>query len=132
MATIGSWGKTLVFSTSDSRLLTFSGLSRTVSASWAAHSRIGKKDRSEFLRPDIQKITFTIVLDAMLGIRPRAMMDTLAKAVEKGIVNTLVIGGKKVGTNSWKIKSVSEAWDCVLQQGQLVRAKLNVTMEEYL
>ena len=55
-----------------------------------------------------------------------------AKAVEKGVVNTLVIGGKKVGTNSWKIKSVSEAWDCVLQQGQLVRAKLNVTMEEYL
>lgn len=132
MATIGSWGNALVFSTSDSRILTFNNFARTVSATWANHSRIGKKDRTEFVRPDLQEVTFTIVLDATLGVRPRTMMDNLATAVENGTVNYLVIGGKRVGSYCWKIKKASEAWDIFLQQGQLVRAKVSVTMEEYL
>jgi hypothetical protein len=96
------------------------------------HSRIGKKDRSEFIRADLQGVTFTMVFDATLGVRPRAMLDTLASAVENGEVNTLVLGGKRVGGNRFKIKKTTEAWDVVLQQGQLVRAKVDVTMEEYL
>ena len=132
MATIGTWGRTLVFSTNDSRILTFEKFSRTVSASWATHSRIGKKDRSEFIQPDLQGVTFTIELDATLGVRPRAMLDVLASAVESGEVEPLIIGGRRVGSSRFKIKKTSEAWDYVLQQGQLVRAKVNVTMEEYL
>ena len=132
MATIGSWGNVLVFSTSDSRILTFSGFSRSVSATWATHSRIGKKDRAEFVRPDLQKVTFTVTVDATLGVPPRAMLDSVAKAVENGTINPLVIGGKKVGNNRWRITSVSEAWDVFLAQGQLVRAKIDVTMEEYV
>lgn len=132
MATIGSWGTTVVFSTSDSKILTFKDFTRTVSSTWATHSRIGKKDQTEFLRPALQKITFTMELNALYGVRPRTIIDTLAKAVETGMVNTFVIGGKKVGTNQWKITDTSEAWDVVLDQGSLVKAKINVTMEEYL
>lgn len=132
MATVGSWGNTLVFSTSDSRILTFNNFSRTVSATWVNHSRIGKKDRTEFVCPDLQEVTFTMIFDATLGVRPRAMMDSLDAAIESGVVNPMVIGGKRVGSYRWKIKKASEAWDVFLQQGQLVRAKVNVTMEEYL
>lgn len=132
MATIGSWGSSLVFSTSDSRILTFSNFSRTVSATWSSHSRIGKKDRTEFIRPDLQAVTFSVTLDATLGVRPRTMLDNLASAIESGAVNPLVIGGKRVGNNLWKIKKASETWDVVLQQGQLVKAKVTLTMEEYL
>jgi hypothetical protein len=132
MATIGSWGTNLIFSTSDSRILTFSNFKRTVSSTWVTHSRIGKKDRSEFARASLQKVTFTMVLDATLGVKPRTMLETLESAVENGLVYPLVIGGKKVGQNKWKINSTSEAWDVLLAQGQLVRAKVDVTMEEYL
>lgn len=132
MATIGSWGNALIFSTSDNRILTFSDFSRTVSSAWATHSRIGKKDRSEFIRPELQKVTFEMVFDATLGVRPRAMLDNLAAAVESGTANTLVIGGKRVGINPLAIKSTSESWGIVLQHGELVRAKVSVTMEEYL
>lgn len=132
MATIGSWGNALIFQTSDTRILTFNNFKRTVSSSWANHSRIGKKDRSEFVRADLQGVTFTMVFDATLGVRPRAMLDALASAVENGEVNTLVLGGKRVSGNRLKIKKTTEAWDVVLQQGQLVRAKVDVTMEEYL
>lgn len=132
MATVGSWGNTLIFSVSDSRVLTFNDFSRTVSSSWSKHSRVGQKDRPEFLRPDLQKVTFTIDLLAELGVRPRSMIDTIARAVEAGTVNVLVIGGKRVGSGQWAITEASEAWDIFLSGGELVKAKVDITMEEYI
>lgn len=129
---IGSWGTSLVFSTSDEKILTFNRFSHAVSSVWTGHSRVGKKDRSEFIRPGLQTVSFQMVLNANLGVRPRTMLDILNKAVEQGEVNILVIGGKRVGVNLWKIKNISEAWDVVLQQGELVKATVQVSMEEYL
>lgn len=132
MASIGSWGTTLAFSTSDRRILTFNDFKRTVTGNWTNHSRVGLKDRSEFTRPGLQKVTFTMVLDATLGVRPRAMLDALAAAVERGTVAALVIGGKRVGSDLWKIIDTTEEWETVFTRGELVRAKVDVTMEEYL
>ena len=132
MATIGNWGEDIIFSTSDSRVLTFRDFSRTVSSSWANHSRVGLKDRSEFVRPGLQKIKFTMDLNALLGVKPRAALESLEAAVESGVVNTLVIGGKAVGSNRWKITETGEAWNVIYTEGELVKAKVDVTMEEYL
>lgn len=129
---IGSWGTALVFQTSDKRILTPTNLSRTVSSDWAMHSRIGLKDQPEFLRPSLQKITFDLELNAELGVPPRAMLQNLERYVERGTANTLVIGGKRVGKYYWRITSTSEAWQVLLNRGEMVKAKVTVTMEEYL
>ena len=52
--------------------------------------------------------------------------------MERGAVNTLVIGGRRVGRHRWKINSTSEAWNTILNGGELLRASVSVTMEEYL
>jgi len=129
---IGSWGKKIVFSVSDRKVLTFQDMTRTVSADWAAHSRIGLKDQVEYLRPALQKMTFTMELNAALGVRPRAMLDALAKCTEKGLVYPMVIGGRRVGRHKWRITNLSEAWETVLNRGELIRARVSVTMEEYV
>ena len=129
---IGNWGAAIVFRVSEKQTLTFQNLNRTVGADWATHSRIGLKDQSEFLRPKLQRITFSVKLDALLGVRPRATLDKLAELVERGTVNTLVVGGKRVGRYRWKIVDVSEAWDTVLTGGELMTATVSLTMEEYL
>lgn len=129
---IGSWGRDLVFSTSDRRILNFQKFSRSSGSEWATHSRIGKKDQAEYLRPKLQKVTFTMKLDATLGVRPRSMLDLLILYAERGTVNILVIGGKRVGEYYWMITDLSEAWETVLNRGELVSAKVNVTMQEYL
>lgn len=129
---IGCWGTGLVFSVSDNMVKTFMNLKRTTSSIWATHSRIGQKDEVEFLRPGLQKITFTMELNAMLGVRPRAMLEMLERSVEKGTVNTFVIGGKRVGSHRWRITETSEEWDILLNKGELVKASVLVTMEEYL
>ena len=132
MPSVGSWGNVLIFSTSDQKILTFNEFCRTVSGNWAKHSRIGLKDKSEFTGPGLQKVKFTIVLMSELGVAPRKMMDIIANAVETGEVNVLVIGGKRVGTGQWAITESSEAWDTFLSRGELTKAKVDITMEEYV
>ena len=122
---IGNWGTDIVFRVSEREALLLQSLNRTVSAEWAAHSRIGLKNQSEFIRPGLQQVTFTMVLDATLGIRPRANIERLETLVE-------VIGGRRVGRHRWKINSTSEAWNTILNGGELLRASVSVTMEEYL
>ncbi len=129
---VGNWGTDIVFRVSEREALLLQNLTRTVGSEWATHSRIGLKDQSEYLRPSLQQVTFTLVLDATLGVRPRATLDKLADLTERGEVNPLVIGGRRVGRNRWKINSTSEAWNTILNGGELLRASVNVTMQEYL
>jgi phage protein U len=132
MATIGNLGKTIVFSTSDQKILNFNDLSQTVSGRWAIHDRILKKPQSEFLGSDLRKITFKITLSALHGVKPRKTMEAIEKMVENGNTEPFVIGGKKVGKNQWKMTSISETWDTVMSKGELLKATLSITLEEYL
>ena len=129
---IGSWGTQIIFSTNDRRVLTFQDPNQNVGSEWATHSRIGLKDQVEYLRPSLRKLTFTMELNAMHGVRPRATLDRLEACAEHGLVYPMVVGGRRVGRHRWRMTGLSEAWETVLNKGELVRAKVNVTMEEYV
>lgn len=129
---IGSWGPEIVFSVSDGDTLTFRNFKQTLSGVWASHSRMGKKDQAEFVRPGLRNVTMDIQLLATLGVKPRKMIDKLEAAVTKGQVNRLVIGGRALGKNQFRVTSVSEAWGYILNEGELVAATVTVTFEEYL
>lgn len=129
---VGNLGKLITFKTSDQKILTFSNMQQNVSGRWSSHDRIMRKPLSEFNGADLRSITFTIKLDAMLGVKPRKTLEKIEKAVEKGYVYALVIGGKKVGKNKWKITKISEKWDVIYSAGELVKASLDISLEEYL
>ncbi len=129
---IGSWGTDVIFSVSDKRVLTFNDMQHSVGSAWATHSRIGLKDQVEYLRPTLQKLSFTIMLDATLGVRPRATMEMLERHTEAGHIFPFVVGGKRIGRHRWRITDLSEAWEVIYNRGELVQAKVNVTMEEYV
>lgn len=129
---IGCWGKKVVSSVSAKKVFTFQNFSQTLSGEWVTHSRMGKKDQSEFVRPGLRKVTLDLQLEATLGIKPRKVISELEAAVTKGTVNKLVIGGKALGKNKFKITDVKEAWNTILNGGELVSATVTVTFEEYV
>ena len=129
---IGNWGTAIFFTVSEDVVRTFKNMSRTVSSSWATHSRIGLKDRVEFLRPNLQKMTFEIALDANYDVNPRAIIERMEAAVETGEIHPFVIGGWPVGRLYWRLTSIGEAWETIYNNGALTNAKLNISMEEYL
>ncbi|MDU6040054.1 MAG: phage tail protein [Clostridium butyricum] len=132
MAKIGNLGKQIVFKTSDKKILTFNDFKQSISGRWAVHERIGEKPRSEFIGPGLRNISFTIVLSVSNGIKPRKTLEKIEKMIEEGTVEYLIIGGKKVGNNKWKITDMSETWDVIYSKGQLARATASITLEEYI
>lgn len=126
---IGSFGKTIVFETSANKALPFSGMKREIGGRWKEHEIIGKKPKSEYCGPEAQEVKMTVTLSAEHGVKPRATMDAIAKACEKGTVDNLIIGGKVIA--KMKITSVSEAWERVLNKGELLKATLEITFKEY-
>lgn len=132
MGVIGNFGSRIIFETSDRKILTFSGLTQKVTGKYAKHSVTGQKDRPEFTGPGNRNVNFKILLDVNLGIRPRDVMSRIEDAVENGETEYLVIGGRPIGKNKFYISSMSEAFDVVLNRGEIVRANLQISMEEYL
>lgn len=129
---IGSLGKDIVFEVSDHKVFTFKELSHDISAKWETHSIIGKKAKSEFIGPELQKLTFTVHLNASYGVKPKKVIEKFTEMVEKGTVERFIIGGKKIGQYYWKITGMSEAWDIVLKDGEIIAATLSLSLEEYL
>lgn len=132
MGVIGNFGSRIVFEVSDQSVITFSAMTQKVTGKYSKHSAVGQKDRPEFTGPGNRGVSFKMLIDIDLGIRPREVMERIEEAVETGETNYLVIGGRPVGNNKFYISSVSETVDVVTNGGGIARATLNVTMEEYL
>lgn len=129
-AMLGKYGD-IIFETSDKRILSFKEFSQNISGRWGSHSVIGKKEKMEFNGPAKRKVTFKMTFRAIYGIRPREMLERLEYMVEKGLVDYLVIGGRAVGENRFAITGLSETWDTIYSGGELAKASVTVTMEEY-
>lgn len=130
--TVGNLGSLIAFEVSSERIQTFNSLSREVKGRWATHDVIGKKAKSEFLGADLSDISFAITLSANHGIRPRDTIERIEQAVENGEHFPFVLGGKLIGKYDWKITSVSESYDKIIADGRVVRAKVNITLQEYV
>ena len=129
---IGHIGKTVVFETSDRKILNFTKMQRTVKGRWASHSRIGKKPKKQFLGPDADQLTFSITLNAEHGVRPRKTIENIEKLIRTGKPQTVVICSKKVGSNKYAITEISESWETILNKGEVVKITCDITLEEYL
>lgn len=131
MATIGSLGSLITFEVSDKKILTFKDLQVNASGSWSYHDIISKKSRSEFNGAELKDSSFSIVLSAEHGVKPRETMDKIVKAVESGQVMPFTLGGKVIGSN-WIIKSNSGMYDIVMNKGEVAKATVKITLEEYV
>ena len=128
---IGTLGTDLVFTVSDNYVFTFAGMTRDVSSRWATHETPGIKPRAEFLGPGLQTVSLPITLSSNLGVKPRQMLERVEQMVETGDTEYLILGYRPVGKNRFRVTASSETWDVIYNRGELARAKLTLTLEEY-
>lgn len=128
---IGTLGRNVVFEVSDDRVFTFSELTREVTSRWTNHEPQGVKPKPELLGAGLQTASLTITLSATLGVRPRDVLEAIENMVENGTAETLVIGNRPVGSNPFRLTGSSEAWNTVYNRGELARATLTISLEEY-
>lgn len=130
MATIGTLGN-IVFSVSKSQVRTFDGMKWDSSAQYATHNRHLKDVLLEFTGTDADKITFSMQFSVFLGIDPMTEITKLLNAERSGAVMRLVIGSKAYGKNKWVITGTSKDLERFDNKGNLLIAKVNVSLMAY-
>lgn len=130
MAVIGSWGD-IVFSVSRNEIRTFTDMKWSSGAKYSTHDRHLKAPLLEFTGTDIESITFSMDLSVFIGTNPIAEISKLLKAMRKGEAHRLIIGPKAYGTNKWVITNLSNSLERFDNNGELIAAKVNVTMKSY-
>lgn len=132
MSQIGYFGKDIVFKVSRKQAYVVQNFSQKLSGRWSDSTPIGQKPRSEFNGPGLRQVSFTMLLNVSLGVKPKDVLRKLRRIVGFGLVDYLVIGKSRIGFHKFKITSISESWDVILNKGELASAKVDVTMEEYV
>lgn len=127
MATIGNWGSAIKFQTSDKRILTFKNMKYNFSARISKHNMINGWPIVEFVGPDLQTTTFTVELNALLGVRPKVIEDKLWYSLAEGVVAPLVVGGRNICSRAM-LTNMSTAYDVVLKKGEIMSMTIDLTM----
>lgn len=130
MAVIGAWGN-VIFAVSRKEVKTFEGLKWSSGASYSTHDRHLKEPLLEFTGTEVESMTFSMFFSAFLGVNPITEVAKLLSAMRKGEVHRLVIGTKAYGTNKWVITKLSTALERYDNRGNLLIAKVDVTMNSY-
>lgn len=114
------------------KVRTFRDFQRDSSARWGTNEIHLQKPRSQFMGPGLDTISFTMQFDARLGMNPRKEAEKLLDYQREGKVLLLQIGGKPLGQGKWKIMNLSQSWEDIDREGNLLKAGLSVTLEEYV
>ena len=130
MAKIGTFGS-LAFSVSDRTVKTFDDMSWDFSAKYATHDRHIKADLQEFLGPEPDSMSFSMVFSVFLGTNPYNEVKKLRQMVKQGNAERLIIGGKVYGDYKWVMQKCSTELQKYDGKGNLWAAKVKVTLKEY-
>jgi hypothetical protein len=120
-----------VFTVSSQRILTPSNLKGSAGSDWANHEIIGKKARSQWVGPKLKSYTMDLLLRSQDGVSPRSTLDYFQRAAESQMVDWFIIGGRPISDNPFKLVSVSDEWDTVLNGGTLIECRVSLNIEEY-
>jgi phage protein U len=92
---------------------------------------VGAKPLMQFLGPGDENISLTVVLDARHGVKPRKTIDSIIAYRDAGKADHLVINGENITANKLVITQTSDTWNEVWNKGELVRATMEITFQEY-
>lgn len=120
------------FIVSKNYVRTFDDYNRSGSGRWAQHDIIAQKPILEFIGPDAEKISFSMLLRSDMGIAPNTELNNLRKLRDKGKAFSLVIGGRKIGTDRWVIESIGETVNFWGKFGGILSVKVDITLTEYV
>lgn len=125
---IGSIGG-VVFETSIDKVRTFNNMSRKGSVEYAEHQIHGDKARLEFIRHNLDEITFSISLDVSLGVNPKNEIANFRGKMNRAEVVDLLLGDDYKG--AYVITGVDETWKNIDKQGNILSAELSISLKEY-
>ena len=135
MAQVGSLGEVDFYvrsSNGKNEILSFHDLTRNSTANFPEHERNGGKPYLEYSGPGLDEISMIIEADAQFRIKPLDIQAKLHQYAEEGTPNTLIIGGKKIGSNPFVITAISDVYKRFFpKDGRPMAIAMQITLKEY-
>lgn len=132
---LGAWGKVITFEVGNQKLLTPEDIRISgATPRYAQHDIVGAKPRREFVGPGLASCSLRVVISALRGVPPRALLDGLRAARDAGTAYALVIGGKNVFPSGSlaTLDGIEEEWNFFTGAGGLLQATGSLTFGEYI
>jgi len=127
---IGKFGE-IIFETNDKRIRNFLDLKRESSIRTVSHEIINAKPILEYQGPDLDTLNFSVILNGNLGLKPKDELKTWRKKYENVEAEDFLLASEKIGDNKWLITNISESYEKILNTGEILIAKLDITLQEY-
>lgn len=131
MAIVGAYGE-VVFEVSSETAKTIDNVTWSGKAKWATHDRHIGHALTEFTGLEPDEMSFDMELSAYLGVNPMTELVKLWEYERKGLPQPLVIGEKAYGKYRWSLVSHSIQFENYDNNGNLIRASVRVSLQEYL
>ena len=128
--TVGSLGKSIVFSVSTTTVQTIKSMSWKRSYNYSVHKMYGRKGILEYTGSDPDEIEFEMEISAFLGVNPIKMIQELENMAEEQSVVKFILGNDVIGTD-WVITSTEIKSEKYFQDGTMLTATLKVKIKEY-
>lgn len=122
----------IVFEVSDEKILTLLNFVRNTSVRFAKNDVLLKKPVSQFIGPELDKISFKIILKAQYSVNPKAEMDKLICLQRDGATVSILIGKSAFGMYRWRIVELGMPWDIIDNKGVCISSTLDISFEEYV
>lgn len=122
----------IIFTVSDTKILTFKEFTHSSSAKFQDHEVIGNKPISEFLGCDLDKSTLKIQLIRSYNINIQEYLDKIQEYEQSGEPLTLVIASRVIGCDKWVIESSSRDYGHIYKNGTLYSVNIDLNLKEYL
>lgn len=125
---VGKTSSDVAFQVSDKKVETFTNMKVRKQANYATHKIHGHKALPELTGLDADQVTFDMILSAYLGVNPKTELEKLEAFMENGTICNLVLGDQLFGT--WVVKSIPYNVEYVYKEGDIIQAKVSVTLME--
>ncbi|MEA5083301.1 MAG: phage tail protein [Lachnospiraceae bacterium] len=129
--TIGTLGDQIVFEVTPKSVKTLNNIKWSSGAKYAEIDRYLKDPLIEFQGCELESITFSVQLNAALGVNPLNEYIKFLKAMRNGEAMRFVLGWKAYGKNKWVIERLTSNLEKYDNFGNLLYCTFDVTLKEY-
>ncbi len=128
---IGSLGE-VVFEVSTERVRTFRDFQIQRSAKYSEHAIHGRKGLLEFTGLPPASISFSIRLDAGLGVNPKEELNTLHDILNKHKAVPFILDGEPQGDGLWVLEGLDENHEIIDKHGTSIAVEVSLKLKEYI
>jgi phage protein U len=125
-------GDVILFEVSDQRVLTLFDFQRSNSVRFAKNDVLLRKPVSQYVGPELDKITMKIILKAQLVVNPKKEMDKLITVQREGRLVSIILGKTPFGVYRWRIAELGIPFEVIDNTGFCVSSTVDVSCEEYV